>query len=78
MKHFRVINNDMDNWKEEYREHAIDVVRLLKRQSKNYKNYEIAWKTPVTGEYHTFMTKNDNKIIINTIFAIPKVFKELI
>jgi len=78
MKNFRVCNNDLGNWKEQNVRDAIDVVRLLENNKRDYKNFEIAWKTPVTGAYHNLITKEGNKIIIDTVFAIPKVFKELI
>jgi hypothetical protein len=78
MKNFRVCNNDLKNWKEYNLRDAVDVVRFLENNKKDYKNYEVAWKTPVTGEYHTLITKEDNKMIIDTVFEIPAVFKKLI
>jgi hypothetical protein len=78
MKNFRICNNDLENWKEKNVKDAIDVVRFLENNKKDYKNFEIAWKTPVTCAYHTIITKEDNKIIIDTVFEIPKIFKKLI
>jgi hypothetical protein len=78
MKNFRVCNNNLENWKEYNLRDAIDVVRFLENNKKNYKNYEVAWKTPVTGAYHTLIIKENNKIIIDNVFKIPTAFKKLI
>jgi hypothetical protein len=78
MKNFRICNNDLNNWKEYSTRDAIDVVRFLESNKKDYKNYEIAWKTPVTGAYHTLIEKEGNKTTIDTVFEIPAVFKKLI
>jgi hypothetical protein len=78
MKNFRVCNNDFKNWKEYNVKDAIDVVRFLENNKKDYKNFEVSWKTPVTGAYHVLMAKEDNRITIDTVFEIPTVFKKLI
>lgn len=75
MKNFRLINLDTDF--EYFEKNAIDIVRLIKFN--DIKNYEISWKTPITGNYHTLMVNNIYVTTINKDFELPKIMiKELI
>ena len=75
MKNFRLI--DLDTEREYFEKNAIDIIRKIKFN--NIINYEIAWKTPITGNYHTLMVNNIYVTTINKDFELPKVMiKELI
>jgi hypothetical protein len=68
MKEFRVCNLDLNNWKEFKMHHAYQVVDAIK----NWDEFEIEWKTPVTGEYHTLVKKENGVLEIDEVFKIPK------
>ena len=58
--------------------HANEVVEFVKENHYFDGNYEIDWKTPVTGEYATIVDCKDGFISFNRNFIIPCAFKKLI
>ena len=76
MKGFRLCNHDWDNWIESTFHNAIDVIRFIERHKLS--TYEIEWKTPITGAYHTLlMIENNTRIYETESFKLPTVFKKL-
>lgn len=78
MKNFRVCNNDLNHWVETKIVNSSDVIDFLKRNSYFSWTFDIAWKTPVTGEYATIVNCEDGFVSFNRNFKIPSAFKKLI
>lgn len=86
MKNFRIttVKWDNDRFTQVYCTHASEVVELIK-SNKVFQElgYEVARKSPLTGEYSTnsYVVKFDpekNVIQFNNILKIPSAFKSLI
>ena len=76
MKNFKINNMDWKNWIENNFYNAIDVIRFIERE--NLQDYEISWKTPVTGEYKTLIrVENGIKTYETDLFKLPSVFKKI-
>ena len=84
MKHFRIttVKWDNDKFTALYCTHASEVVELIK-SNKVFQDlgYEVAWKSPLHGEYGGYVVRFDvekNVIQFNNIFKIPSAFKALV
>lgn len=84
MKNFRIttVKWDNDKYTELYCTHASEVVELIKSNNVFQElGYEVAWKSPLNGEYGGYVVKFDvekNVVQFNNIFIIPSAFKSLI